>query len=176
MNREYYTYIHYRNDTNKPFYIGKGINARVRRPRNNRWWKHIVDAHGYTYEILAYWDTEKEAFEHEKFLIKCFRDMGYELVNTSDGGEGASGYRHTEEGKKKIAEAGRGRVFSEERKQKISAALTGNKNGIGPRSKERSPEHSEKISKALTGRKLSEEHKKNVRLGMERHRQRKEKK
>ena len=127
----YYTYIHYRGDNNKPFYIGKGINARVRRQRNNRWWKHIVNAHGYTYEILAYWDTEAEAFEHEKLLIECFRKMGYQLVNTSDGGEGASGYRHTEESKEKIAEANRGNVFSEERKQKISKALMGNKNSLG---------------------------------------------
>ena len=85
----YYTYLHTRNDTGKVFYIGKGQGKRCYNKKSrNKWWKHIESKAGRTVEILAYWNTNKEACEHERLLIACFRDMGYELVNICDGGEG----------------------------------------------------------------------------------------
>ena len=98
MNPKYYTYAHIRNDTNQIFYIGKGIGKRAwwKHGRNNYWHK-IVNKHGYTVEILAYWKTEADAFNHEKLLISCFKDMQYELVNFTDGGDGVSGLKHSEE-------------------------------------------------------------------------------
>jgi hypothetical protein len=123
MKTEYYTYAHVRNDTNKIFYIGKGCRQRAfSKAGHNRWWNRIVEKHGYTADILAYWSTEAEAFEHEKFLIECFRKMGYELVNRTDGGEGSSGRIVTEETRKKISLANKGQI-SPNKGKKASAEL-----------------------------------------------------
>jgi hypothetical protein len=115
MKTEYYTYAHIRNDTNKIFYIGKGKGRRAYITRNrNKLWKNIVAKHGYTVDILAYWSTEAEAFEHEEILIKCFRKMGYNLSNQTDGGEGISGLEHTEETRKKMSLSKKGKKLSAE--------------------------------------------------------------
>ena len=69
--------------------------------RNNYWGK-IVNKYGKPFvQILADWNTEQEAFEHEKVLISCFRSMGYELANLTDGGDGTSGYKQTLEHREK---------------------------------------------------------------------------
>lgn len=85
---KYYTYIHYRLDTMKPFYVGKGIGKRykVTRGRNDKWNK-IVNKHGFQPKILAYWDTEQQALDHEMLLISVFRELGYDLTNMTDGGD-----------------------------------------------------------------------------------------
>jgi hypothetical protein len=86
---KYYTYIHYRNDTNKPFYIGKGSTVRYKsKGKRSKWWNSIADKHGFHAEILAHWPTEQEAYEHEILLIECFRKMGTKLVNVQKGGDG----------------------------------------------------------------------------------------
>ena len=84
----FYTYAHVRKDTNKIFYIGKGIDDRAWFTYGrNKHWNHIVKKHGYSVQILADWRTEKEALEHESLLISCFKDMGNKLVNMTDGGD-----------------------------------------------------------------------------------------
>ena len=94
----FYTYAHYKPD-NSVFYIGKGQGRRAfDKISRSKKWKELVAKEGdYKVEILAQWPTEQEAFEHEIFLIECFKDMGANLVNVSKGGYGASGYRHTAE-------------------------------------------------------------------------------
>lgn len=99
----YYTYAHYTADTNKIFYIGKGCGYRFKvKSKRSKFWQNVVAKHGYRAEILAKWPTEAEAFEHEKFLIECFRDLDFKLVNHSNGGEGNSGLVHSEETKRKF--------------------------------------------------------------------------
>lgn len=86
---EYYTYLHRRNDTGAVFYIGKGSGKRyLSNKRRNKHWCGIVDRHGFTGSIVAYWATEAEAFEHERFLIACFKDLDTELANKAEGGLG----------------------------------------------------------------------------------------
>lgn len=97
------TYAHY-TPQGKLFYIGKG--SSLRRAKNfknrNKYWNNVVKKHGKPkVEILATWSTESEAFEHEKFLILCFRNLNYDLCNLTDGGEGVSGYKQTAEHKAK---------------------------------------------------------------------------
>lgn len=101
--KQYYTYIHLRNDTKEPFYIGKGCdNRHLDTKKRNTYWKRVYAKAGRTSEILAYWDTEQEAWEHERFLIACFRDMGYQLANATDGGDGFMGKLFPELEKKRI--------------------------------------------------------------------------
>jgi hypothetical protein len=146
----FYTYAHTRNDTNKIFYIGKGKNKQAwRKQDRNQYWQRIVKKYGHTIEILANWDTEQQAFDHEILLISCFKDMGYELVNLTDGGEGMSnpsvetriklskarmgsknpffGKTHSDEVKAKMSKDRLGKKLSAETKAKISTAQLGNK-------------------------------------------------
>jgi hypothetical protein len=94
----FYTYAHYKPD-NSVFYIGKGQRNRAfDKTSRSKKWKAVVAQEGdHKVKILAHWPTEQEAFEHEIFLIACFKDMGVNLVNVSKGGYGASGYIHTAE-------------------------------------------------------------------------------
>jgi len=88
------------------FYIGKGHGRRAwaKDYRNNHW-NHIVAKYpDYKIEILARWSTEKEAFDHEVFLIDTFRAMGTKLTNVTNGGDGVSGYKHTLETKKILSD------------------------------------------------------------------------
>jgi hypothetical protein len=97
------TYSHHKPD-GALFYIGKGSLKRAHAKDNrNPHWKNIVAKHGYKVEILAQWPTEVEAFEHEKFLISCFRDMGFTLANITSGGEGISGHKHSFETRAKLS-------------------------------------------------------------------------
>jgi len=94
----YYTYIHSA-PNGKVFYIGKGKNDRAFSfgDRSDDW-RRAVKAHkGLSIEILAEWDTEEEAFEHEKFLIECFDAMNVGLVNKTKGGRGPYGLKQSEE-------------------------------------------------------------------------------
>ena len=130
----FYTYAHYKPD-NSVFYIGKGQRNRAfDKISRSKKWKELVAKEGdYRVEILAQWPTEQEAFEHEIFLIGCFKDMGANLVNVSKGGYGASGYRHTAEYleyMKSIMSGNSnpffGKAHSNATKQKISQAKTAN--------------------------------------------------
>lgn len=129
MSAQFYTYAHY-----KPFggifYIGKGqedcANDLAQR---NVYWNRIVEKHGKPHvEILAYWDTEQEALEHEKLLIACFRDLKYTLANLTDGGEGISGLKHTDFTKQKMSSSHLGKQLSEKHRQHISVSKMGKNN------------------------------------------------
>lgn len=170
----FYTYAHYKPD-GKLFYIGKGAKNRAYDMKmRNVYWKNVVAKYGNpTVEILANWKTEEEALDHEKLLISSFKDMGFKLVNLTDGGEGVSGYKHTQEaiqkmrgrageksphfGKPKsdyvksmISKANLGKIRTEEFKRKVSEKL---KNRVF------SVETLTKISKSLQGRKFTQGHK-----------------
>lgn len=92
----YCTYAH--STTNgKVFYIGKGTRSRPYSTSDRSIsWKNVVKAsQGYAIAVLAFWKTENEAYEHEKFLISCFRSMGTKLVNLTSGGKGVTDYCHS---------------------------------------------------------------------------------
>lgn len=100
---QHYTYSHNKPD-GTPFYIGKGVGKRAYSKRRNVYWKRVAEKYGYEVQILAYWKTNKEALDHEMLLISCFKDMGIELTNMTNGGEGLSGHKFSESHKKAIAE------------------------------------------------------------------------
>lgn len=68
-------------------------------------------------------------------------------------------YRHTEESKRKISAAHKGKIISSEYRAKISAGLIGRKRGP------HSESHRKAIGAAHKGRKHSAEHRENNRLG-----------
>lgn len=118
------TYSHHKPDGTL-FYIGKGSVKRAHAKDNrNPHWKNIVAKHGsYKVEILANWPTEAEAFEHEKFLISCFRDLGFSLANITNGGDGVAGHKHSAESKAKMSAFQS--VFQKTEKMRLTRQMCG---------------------------------------------------
>lgn len=100
---EYYTYVHARpesTDATGIFYVGKGKGKRAydfNRRAQNPHYANVVDKHGAPSVGILPCSSEEMAFDLEVGLIKCLRRMGVTLTNMSDGGEGQSGYRFSEE-------------------------------------------------------------------------------
>ena len=160
-----YIYEHIRPDTNAVFYVGKGTEKRMHsKHRRNAYWNNIVrKAGGFVVREVCKHQDEELVFLAEQERIDQLKRLGVKLSNMTDGGEGPSGYRHTEATKKKIAElqmgekhhaygkpmlehtkkallkANKGRPLSEEHRKKVSEAAKGVPN---------SPEHRANISKA----------------------------
>ena len=102
----FYVYIHCRADDGEPFYAGKGSGRRAwAKTGRSAWWKRIVAKHGLIVKIQKHFQDESEAFASEIETIAILRDLGYELCNLTDGGEGASGSKHTSETRGKISKA-----------------------------------------------------------------------
>lgn len=98
--QEFYAYTHARPD-GRVFYVGKGCGNRAyafSENRNNHY-RNVVNKHGADNILVGKipCSSEEIALELEKGLIKCFRKMGVDLVNLTDGGDGVSGYRWPKE-------------------------------------------------------------------------------
>ena len=154
----FYTYAHY-TPQGRLFYIGKGQRGRAFSfYQRGSHWNNVVAKYGKPEaQILAHWETEKEALDHEVLLIDCFKSMGYELCNKTNGGEGTSGFKRT------TPVWNKGVPLTEECKQKLSAAMTGRTSwnkGISPSEESRKKMSESRIGKPATwniGRKHSEE-------------------
>ena len=147
----YYTYAYLREDKT-PYYIGKGTGNRIY--STNRIIKPPKDKSRIIY--LKQNLTETEAFRHEIYMISVFgrKDLGTGILyNMTNGGDGSSGWVPSEEYRKKMSEAKKGKTHSEDSKKKMSVAQKG---------KTLSEEHRRKLSEANknpseeTRRKLSE--------------------
>jgi hypothetical protein len=139
----YYTYAYLREDRT-PYYIGKGSGRRIYENKGRPCGRpKDISKVIFLKQNL----TEQEAFKHEIYMIDVFgrKDLRTgTLYNRSDGGEGASGYKHTEKNKEKFKEYG-----------KIYGKIGGKKCyelGLGTfsRTKEKVTEHS-KISGSIGG-------------------------
>jgi len=64
--------------------------------------------------------SDAQAIDFECLLIAEMRDIGIPLTNMTDGGDGAQGYKHTEEHKQMMRELFVGRIFTEEHRQAMS--------------------------------------------------------
>lgn len=84
-------------------------------------------------EIVFESENYDEVLEMERIIIQNFKDLGIELYNMTDGGEGSLGYKHSEESKQKMrcnrpSMSGEnhhmyGKHHTDETKQKISKTL-----------------------------------------------------
>lgn len=128
---------------NEPFYIGKGVGGRARshllpsaREQNNFKMAVIkaIRAEGLEpgVEILVENLEEEIALQTEKSLISKYGrrvDGSGSLTNLTLGGDGSSGYKHTEETKAKLRKPKNrtlpARKQSEETRAKISASMIG---------------------------------------------------
>lgn len=182
-----YVYVHIRASDGTVFYVGKGTKRRAWNRRNrNPWWRSTVAKHGLEVAIVKDGMSESCAFSLERALIRAYSGT---LCNLTDGGEGASGYRHTEETKEimramkigyapkvpieSIRAAARKRVgtkMSDEARAKMSAAWEGRiitdewRANISKAHKGRkhSPEHVKNQADAQRGRKLTTEQKSHI--------------
>ena len=148
----YYTYAYLREDKT-PYYIGKGQKDRLYRrhqkgisvPKNK---SRII--------FLKQNLTEEESFKHEIYMINVLgrKDLGTGILhNRTDGGEGASGLKHSEETKRKISEKTKDKMKNEEIRKKISETNTG---------RVRSEEFKKRVSETSRGRLHSEESKRKI--------------
>jgi group I intron endonuclease len=116
MLNNWYVYRHRRLDNFNIFYVGIGKTTNFGRAfsKNQRsfWWKNVTKTTEYAVEILCINLAKEEASELEQFLIKEYgrKDLGLgNLINMTDGGDGAFGRPHTPESKAKISSSNKGR-------------------------------------------------------------------
>lgn len=145
----YYVYEHWRLDRDECFYVGKGKGGRAySMKKRNAYHKAIcakLSRQGLAMEvrIVATGLSEESAFALEMERIKFWRGFGVDLANMTNGGEGPSGRKVSEEQKIKLSIANKGKKRSEETKRKLSEAR---------KRWSLSDEAKEKISKSLKGR------------------------
>lgn len=168
----YYIYI-IKNKINNKVYIGKTGDP------EERWNKHLSAARNenegecfvvhralnkygsenFDFSVIEEVVAEPEVLEREIYWIAFYKsnicrygnDFGY---NLTDGGEGATGHKHTEVSKLKMSKALRGVPKSEEHKASLRQAHLG---------KVLTDEHKENIGKAGRGKKRTDKSKENYR-------------
>jgi hypothetical protein len=145
----YYTYLWLR-ENGQPYYVGKGSGRRAFIQH-----KHIVKKPPRDRILIQEFHNEQAAFIAEEILIAYYgRECdGGCLLNLSPGGTASVGRK--------------GQTLSDEHKNKIRLALTGNKNGVGNKARlgqPNSPEARRKIGLANLGHKVSESNKQKLRL------------
>lgn len=134
-DNKYYVYLHIKETTGEPFYVGKGSHLKNKKrycdvSNRNKHWHNIVNKHGFDVIFLEKDLTETESLEREIYWIQRIgrKDLcNGPLVNFTDGGEGISGYKFSEESKNKIRLKQTGKKASDETKNKMSISQTGRK-------------------------------------------------
>jgi hypothetical protein len=183
-----YIYRHIRLDKNEPFYIGIGTDSKYQRAYSkqsrNIFWNRIVSKTDYEVEILLDNLTRDEAKIKEIEFIALYGkkiDKTGILTNISDGGDGNSGGKHTEEAKRKIGESNKFKDYSKfdrsymqtkEYKDKVSKINKGRKmpdsmrQKVSDRMKNRivSEKEKDRLRSSMLGKKMSNETKEKMRL------------
>lgn len=156
MSQNYYVYTH-STATHGIFYVGKGSEKRIKNPHRKENPRHtnIVNKYGKENIIIKTMlcHLEQHALNLEVRMIAALRSSGVDLVNCSNGGDGAKGFSISEETKAKISTTSKGRRMSDENKEKVRARMMGNKYTAG---KKLSPEIRSKMSDAQKNRVNSE--------------------
>ena len=155
--KSFYTYLHCKPD-GTPFYVGKGSKKRAFSFYDrSKYHKRVVEKYGkdniqvFVFECV----NEAQAFADEISHIKQLRFEGFILVNHTAGGEGISGFSHSEETKLKLAAKALGRVHSTERRLAQSLRMKGSES---PNKGHRhSPETRARISLSMSGLRKTEE-------------------
>lgn len=128
--KKFYVYAHRRLSDGSIFYIGKGHGKRAWvKSTRGIWWKRVEAKHGRSVHILARELPEICAFSLERSLISFYGRAN--LVNATDGGEGATGAKRSDEWKREMSRRmsgennpmfGVSKTISELHKKRISEA------------------------------------------------------
>ena len=184
MAKGIYCYIDKEND--KIVYVGKDSNINKNKRHRDHLAPSLYNAQPINrilqnnpdrYKYCALWEiddcTDNHLNQMEIFYIKKYDPQ----FNFTEGGDGSSGFKHSEETRKKMSEAQKGKnhpmygkTLSEEHKKKISESLKGKtlsaktrkKMSEAQKGKTFSEETRKKISKSLKGKTLSEETRKKI--------------
>lgn len=120
-DNRFYVYIHRRADDGRVFYVGKGTGRRAWSfSHRGDWWKRVKNKHGCSVDIYMDGLCEADALRYEVAVIWGMRFIGEPLVNVTDGGEGVSGWIHTDEWRKKVSAANKGRKKPDSFKEALS--------------------------------------------------------
>lgn len=124
----YYVYRH--TFSNGTIYIGKGAGNRILdNTSRNRYWNSLKNKYGLPIVgIMMNNLTEKEALNLEIKVIRYYKQKNKPLCNITEGGEGCSGYKHTDEHKEYISTVSKTRMNKPEVKEKYSKAFKGANN------------------------------------------------
>lgn len=153
-----YLYRHIRLDNNVPFYVGIGSDINFKRAfkkNRNKYWNNIVGKTKYEIEIMLTDLTWEEACKKECEFINLYGRMDLNLgtlCNMTNGGEGSLGKIPSNETRKKIGNAGKGRKKTEEQKKAMSDMFKGRKGKI-PNNESR-----KKMSDSQKGLRAREKH------------------
>ena len=143
MENIYYTYAYLRED-GTPYYIGKGKKDRAYKRKGRRC---VPPKDKSRILILKRGLTEEEAHKHEVYMIAVLgrKDKGTGILrNLTDGGEGITGAKRTEEFCKRQSEIHSGKTISEAHKRALRKAHTG---------RQLTDDHKRKVGDALRGKK-----------------------
>ena len=132
-------------------YVGKTVHCPKRRLQNHLHEKGntykcnwIKSLNGKIPELLILDTVSKDDWIFwEQYWISQCKTWGFKLTNTTIGGEGGSGMKHSEERKQQISNFLLGRVISQETRNKIS---------IGNKGKKKSEEHCKNMSISHKGK------------------------
>lgn len=134
MSGKFYVYEHWRTDKNECFYVGKGYGRRAYniKQSRNRFHRFIVDKLeriGASVEVRIVIKnlTEIQAFSEETKRIKFWKNDGSVLANLTEGGEGFSGGRHSEEWKNALSKRAAALWLDVESREKMIANMIGKK-------------------------------------------------
>ncbi len=155
----YYVYAYIRKSDGTPYYIGKGKNDRA-------FQRHVGVSIPKDRSKIIFLETNLSnigACAIERRLIKWWgrKDLNTGiLINQTDGGEGSTGRKMTNETKEKIRQANIGKRHSDKSKSQMSIKKIGNKNGInspGNTGMKHTVEQRKKISDAGKNRIVTDE-------------------
>jgi len=112
-------------------------------------------AHEFIFRVLELVNDREKLIHREQYWIDKFTSYDEEYgFNTAPSADGTAGISPSWETRQKMSKAGKGRKFTEEHKKRI---------GLANKGKKRIPEMIARMKDYLTGRKLSEEHKAKIR-------------
>lgn len=99
-------YIHIRKSDGLVFYVGQGQRCRAwsKSGRNDHWQK-VSSRHGFNVEFVDVGLTKNGADLLEKLLISQLRMTSDKMTNKTDGGEGVSGLKFTEDQRANLSRA-----------------------------------------------------------------------
>jgi hypothetical protein len=129
-----YIYVLKHPVTHEIRYVGKTIDLKIRKKSHRELgktrcdnWKRSLLADGFwpDMEVVENVPSGENWAKREQFWIKHYRDLGCNLTNLTEGGEGTEGRVITDAYREKMRKKFLGRPIPQEQREQISKSLTG---------------------------------------------------